>query len=191
MSTTATLITADEFSRMHFDVPVELVRGEIVYLYGEDGMGRPSQWHGWICMEIARLLGNWTVQSRAGRVTTNNSWITTGHEPGTVRGADVAYFRRERLPEGKLPLTPENRLVPDLCIEVLSQHDRWQEVHDKIAEYLACGVREVWVANPARRTIEVFFPDEAPALYREADSLTSPLLPGFTCPVAACFEGVS
>ena len=32
MSSTATLITADEFAGMSFDKPVELVRGEIVEL---------------------------------------------------------------------------------------------------------------------------------------------------------------
>lgn len=186
----AALITAEEFARMHFDQPVELVRGEIVYLYGEDGMTRPSQGHGWICFEIARLLGNWAESTRAGRITTNDGWITTSRDPATIRGADVAYFRMERLPEGKLPLSPGN-IVPDLCVEVLSPHDRWQEVHEKIAEYLACGVQEVRIANPERRTIEVFFPEEAPTLYRETDTLSSRLLPSFSSPVAACFEGVS
>ncbi len=90
MPATTSLITAEEFARMHFDQPVELVRGEIVSLSGEDGMARPSPGQGWVCFEIARLLGNWAEGARARRVTTNDAWITTGRSPDTVRGADVA-----------------------------------------------------------------------------------------------------
>jgi len=190
MSTTATaLITAEEFARMQFDEPVELVRGELFFPYREDPMTRPSPGHGWVALEIGGLLRNWTRTSGLGRVVSNDSWITTGRDPDTVRGADVAYYPIERLPGGKLPLKPGD-LVPDLCVEILSPSDRWADVHDKISEYFGCGVLEVWIANPQRRTIEVFRPDEPPATYRDDDEITSRLLPGFAVRTAACFEGV-
>jgi Uma2 family endonuclease len=35
-----------------------------------------------------------------------------------------------------------------LAVEVLSPDDRAVELEDKIADYLACGVKYVWVVNP-------------------------------------------
>lgn len=186
----ASLITAEEFARMQFDQPVELVRGELFFPYGEDEMTRPSYGHGWVCAEIARLIGNWAIGSRQGRVVTNDSWIKTERDPDSVRGADVAYIRMERLPSGKLPLRPSDQ-VPDLCVEVLSPHDRWRDVHDKIAEYLACGVKEVWIVNPERRTVEVFREDVPPIVYQDQQQLTSSELPEFSTQVDSFFEGIS
>jgi len=40
---------------------------------------------------------------------------------------------------------------PFLCIEILSKDDRAGELQDKLDDYLACGVRYVWILDPVRR----------------------------------------
>jgi len=40
---------------------------------------------------------------------------------------------------------------PFLCIEILSKDDRASDIQDKIDDYLAFGVRYVWVIDPLRR----------------------------------------
>jgi Uma2 family endonuclease len=40
---------------------------------------------------------------------------------------------------------------PFICIEILSKDDRLGELLDKISDYLAFGVRYVWVLDPIRR----------------------------------------
>jgi len=189
MSTETALITADQFLEMHFDVPVELVRGEIVYLYGEDGMTRPDQIHGGICSNITIAIGNWAKPRRAGRVTTNDSVIRTLRDPDTLRGADVAYFRMDQLPDGKLP-SGKSDIIPILCVEVLSPSNSYTEITEKQEEYLACGVEEVWIVNPESCTVDVFRADVPQRRFHQKDTLASRILPEFSCPVAEIFEGV-
>jgi Uma2 family endonuclease len=50
-------------------------------------------------------------------------------------------------------------LVPDLCIEIVSPNDIYQEVEDKVARFLDDGVRIVWVVNPRRKTVTVYYHD--------------------------------
>lgn len=189
MSTTTTLITADEFSRMHFDVPTELVRGEVVFPFGEDGMTRPGHRHGEICVRISAAIFNWTRRTKSGRVTSNDSWITTHRDPDSVRGADVAYLRIEKLPDGKLPDGP-TEIVPDLCVEVMSPFNRLNQMREKADEYLAAGVEEVWIVDPQRLTVEVLRAVGPARLFSQQDELTSGVLPGFSVQVSEFFEDV-
>jgi Uma2 family endonuclease len=45
---------------------------------------------------------------------------------------------------------------PLLVIEVLSPDDRYAEMHAKIRDYLAMGIKTVWVIDPETRTAEVY-----------------------------------
>lgn len=189
MSTTTELITADEYSRMRFEVPTELVRGEIVFPYGEDGMTRPGHDHGGVCVAIAFHIRSWARESAAGRISTNDSWITTHRDPDSVRGADVSYFRMEKLPGGKLPGAPTD-VVPDLCVEVLSPSNSLREIRGKASEYLAAGIEEVWIVDSRKRTVEIVRRGETVRELDETDQLTSSVLPGFSVQVSVFFEDV-
>jgi Uma2 family endonuclease len=189
MSTTTTLITADEYSRMHFDVPTELVRGEIVFPYGEDGMTRPGHGHGGVCVAIGSMVRQWARTASAGRCSTNDAWISTTRNPDSVRGADVSYFRMERLPDGKLPGAPTD-IVPDLCVEVLSPSNRPREIRDQADEYLAAGIEEVWIADPRKRTVEILRRNEPVRTLGGHEELTSLVLLGFKVRVSEFFEDV-
>jgi Uma2 family endonuclease len=189
MSTVTTQITAEEYSRMHFDVPTELVRGEIYYPYGEDGMTRPGYRHGIICVNVAVALTIWNKKSRLGRIASNDSWITTHHDPDSVRGADVAYMREDRLPEGKVPDGPSDA-VPNLCVEVVSPSNSMKQMREKAAEYLAAGAEEVWIVDPKSQTVQVYRQDSPPRLFDSVDELTSAVLPEFKVPVSEFFADV-
>ncbi|SFH81675.1 Uma2 family endonuclease [Planctomicrobium piriforme] len=189
MSTQTGLITAEQFMQMHFDVPVELVRGEIVYLYGEDGMTRPDHVHGGVCSNLAVAISVWAKSRGAGRVSTNDSGVKTERDPDTIRGADVAFFPMGRLPGGKLP-KGRTDIAPSLCIEVLSPSNTYGEMTAKREEYLACGVEEVWIVDPESRSVDVFRSDAPQHRLDDSDMLTSRALPGFERPVADIFEGV-
>ncbi len=181
--TAPALVTIEQFLDMEFDGPVELVRGEIVELT------RPDQSHGNVCNEIAFALTAWARRTASGRVTTNDSGIVTDPIPGTIRGADVAFFAAAQLTDGKLP-RGQVSLIPVLCVEVLSPSNTWTGMRRKIEEYLAAGVHEVWLVDPELRTVERFRIDIGSALSRESQTLTSLELPGFSAPVADFFAGV-
>ena len=49
---------------------------------------------------------------------------------------------------------------PFLCIEILSPSDRVTEMHERIGDYLAFGVRYVWLINPQTRQTFVYTSEE-------------------------------
>lgn len=181
MSTAKTLITAEEFMQMSFDHPVELVRGEIVH------MPPPKRPHGGIAAIISFSILSWTNRGELGRVASNDSVVRTGHDPDTLRGADVSYFCRAKVERGAL--TPDGEgIPPDLCVEVLSPSNSWSEVKQKIDEFLECGVTEVWIADPELESVEIRRLDKPPRTIRHGETLTSDLLPGFESAVDDFFD---
>ena len=123
---------------------------------------------------------------KAGFATSNDSGVILARNPDTVRGPDLAYWSRERLPErprGGYPSVP-----PDLAIEVLSPSDVFTKVHAKVQEYLKAGVRLVWVFVPEDRSVAVFRSGKDSSILYNGDVLSGEdVLPGFSCPVAEVF----
>jgi Uma2 family endonuclease len=61
---------------------------------------------------------------------------------------------RGKLPEDHPP-QEHCRLAPDLVIEAVSPHDTASELEEKIAQWLAAGVRLVWVLYPETQRLQV------------------------------------
>ena len=182
----STLITADEFARMSFDGPVELVRGEVVE------MTRPGGVHGVACGNVYFNVESWSrarSKQPAWVVVPNDSGVVTKRDPDTVRGPDVFVVRRDRLADGRVP-QGNFPIPPEVCIEVRSPHDRWSELIQKVSEYLAIGVQEVWVIDPDRRRVHVYFADTEPDVLEVGAVLRSRTLPEFECPVEEFFRGL-
>jgi Uma2 family endonuclease len=102
---------------------------------------------------------------------------------------DVSFIAAERIPpsgepEGAWPL------APDLAVEILSPNDLAEAVLDKISEYFAAGVRQVWLISPRHRTLTVYdSPRSSHILTHEDELLSEELLPGFRCRLAELFAG--
>jgi Uma2 family endonuclease len=159
-----------------------LVRGEIV------SMPPPGFLHGQVQTNIACLLQPFARQHKLGRVTVE-SGVLTEDDPDTVRGPDVAYWSAERLPPDRTPVGyPE---VPaDLVVEVLSPDDSRRKMANKVREYLARGVRAVWVVDPEDRNVAVYRQaGQGQLLWEDATLSGEDVLPGFTCSVAQFFAG--
>jgi Uma2 family endonuclease len=185
MSTTA-LITADEFARMSFDGPVELVDGEIVE------MTRPGGVHGVTCANCAFILETWVREAaRANRwmCVINDTGVVTKRDPDTVRGPDVFIIRRDRLPGGTIP-AGNFPVAPELCVEVKSPHDRWSEIVQKAGEYFGVGVQELWVIDPLARRVHIYFADTEPDVLETGATLRSKALPEFECQVDEFFRNL-
>jgi Uma2 family endonuclease len=81
--------------------------------------------------------------------------------------------------------------APDLVVEVLSPSTADRDRVKKAARYAKFGVKEMWIADPAAKTIEVYVASEGEFRrdreYVEPDVLRSPLLPGLEIPLARVF----
>src|SRR5262249_43437005 len=128
MSTaTQQLITAEEFARMPQPPDgsrQELVRGVIVT------MPPPGGLHGVCCLRIGRKLGNFVDDNKLGTVASNDTGFVSERDPDTVRGADVAFWRKENLPK-----VPEGyiEVLPDLAVEVVSPGDHYARIQRKVS----------------------------------------------------------
>ena len=67
--------------------------------------------------------------------------------PTRIRVADIVLLSKSA-PYEPIPSTP-----PLLCVEILTPDDGFGEVQEKIADYVAMGVRAIWVVDPHRRTL--------------------------------------
>jgi Uma2 family endonuclease len=177
------LITAEEFlywpeaadgSRQ------ELVRGEVVTVSpGPGGM------HGVVCMRTGALLFRFIEAMQLGHVSSNDSGFLTEHDPDTVRGPDLAYWSKERLPTVPVGYA---KVAPNLAVEVLSPGNRPGEMRDKLREYFAAGVELVWLVAPQDRTVTVYTrPEEGQLLHEEATLTGGSVLPVFSCKVGDLF----
>jgi Uma2 family endonuclease len=84
--------------------------------------------------------------------------------------------------------------APDLIVEGIQLETEARDRGIKFEDYAAHGVREYWLVDPARQTVEQFELDEAFMAFDAVgnfhinDSITALTLPDFTIPVRAIFE---
>ncbi len=163
-------MTADELWERQPELGrCELVRGEVVEM---PPTGLP---HGEAEVRVSALLLAWADPRGA---------LVAGGDVGyridaqTVRAPDVCvHIERPERTSG-WTTTP-----PDVAVEIVSPHDRWTEIEEKAAMWLAFGVREVWIADPATRRILVRRPDGTAVTFAAGDTLTSAVLEGFSASV--------
>jgi Uma2 family endonuclease len=96
----------------------------------------------------------------------------------------VSVFQRNRLNSSKQTCLAG---APDLAIEVVSPTDLEVDLRRKIDAYLDGGSKSVWVVYSEVRSVMVYTRDSVCELKGD-QSITDPLLPGFSSPVAAFFE---
>jgi len=140
-----------------------------------------------IASHLIHALGQVTALGRLGLISGEAGTISMRN--GNVRMPDVAFFRREDLPGGKLPPEPAPRLAPAIAVEVLSESNTDEEMRIKVLEYFQSGVRVVWILDPDTRTLRVY---DAPDRFRQLtadDTLDGgDMLPGFARRVGELLE---
>ena len=106
---------------------------------------------------------------------------------------DVAWVSQERFSD---ILDDAGHLIdaPDLAVEVLSKSaaDRKRDYELKLELYSVRGVQEYWICDGEKRSLQVYRREKgvltlALTLF-EWDTLTSPLLPEFSCLVERFFS---
>jgi Uma2 family endonuclease len=182
MSTTFQTITADELFTMPKDgFRYELVKGEL------RKMSPAGTEHGAIIFNLSILLGQHIKANNLGQGFGAETGFKLAGNPDTVRAADIAFVRRERIPETGIP---KNfwQTSPDLAVEVLSPGDSYEEVDEKVEDWLTAGTRAVWIVNPRRRSVSVYRTMTDVTRLSESDELDGDdVVPGFRCNVSEIF----
>lgn len=176
------LITGEELLTLPDLGPCELIDGRIVR------MSPVGDEHAILEFRFGRWLGNFAESKGYAWVMGGEIGIYTRRKPDRVRGTDVVVISKQRLPrwtKGYLSVAPE------LVIEIMSPHDKWEDIRQKVAEYFAIGVERVWVVEPAQRTVTVFRSSTDLVRLGEDDTLKGEgLLEGFELPLSRLFESM-
>lgn len=183
MTEQRTLLTQEEFFRLysHREGDYELVKGEVIET------PPPGIEHGGIAVNISSALHIFVRQHDLGRVVVEGGFCLECR-PDTVRGPDVAFIRKERIPAEGLPRAFFQG-APDLAIEVVSPSDTAAELEEKVHHYLRNGTQRVWVVYPGSRRMAVYRPDGIARWYSEDETVTDEeFLPGFSLPLRDVFS---
>lgn len=183
MTSTTQRSTASELFEMPDDgFRYELVKGEL------RRMSPSGSEHGAIVVNITLLLGRYVKANRLGVCFGAETGFKIASDPDTVRAPDVAFVRRERVPERGIPKKFWQG-APDLAVEVLSPGDTYSEVEEKVGSWLDAGAWAVWVIDPRRRRMSVYRQMTDATLMSVSDELDGgEVVPGLHCKVAEIFD---
>lgn len=174
--------TASELFEMPDDgFRYELVKGELRQ------MSPSGCEHGAVVFNFSLLLGAYLKANALGQGFGAETGFKIASDPDTVRAADIAFVRRERIPATGIP---KNfwELAPDLAVEVVSPGDTRSEVKEKLGDWLGAGTRVVWIVDPRRRTVTVYRSITDVTRLSEGDELDGgDVVPGFRCKVSEIF----
>jgi prevent-host-death family protein len=82
--------------------------------------------------------------------------------------------------------------TPTLCIEIISKSTRTKDMVDKLNTYMLSGVREFWIADPGKRTVQLYgFKDcdvDDYTVFRPGETVISYFFDGLEIVVDEIFE---
>ena len=126
----------------------ELVDGEIVE------WDVPTYRHAFLVIALGAFLRHFVNANRLGQVVGGNGMVRIQGSEQHARGADVAFYRRDRVPRDIDAAA--TAVVPDMVVEIVSPSDRANMVDAKIGDWLDAGVQLLWYVNPETGTTTVF-----------------------------------
>jgi len=175
--------TAEELLLMPEGTHGEIVNGVYVPMTAPGGV------HGYVTMRLGRIVGNHIDARGLGAAFGAETAFCLKRGPDIVRCPDFAFVAAERL--AAVLRVGANEGAPDLAVEVLSPSNTHTEMSRKLAEYSRSGTRQVWMVDPATRTVTVHTAGGLPRFLEGDDVLDGgDLLPGFSTPIAAFFAGL-
>ncbi|MFD2571652.1 Uma2 family endonuclease [Spirosoma soli] len=165
------------------DVKAEFINGQIV-------MHSPvKRRHLRASKRLFRLLQDYIEAKELGEVDIEKALVTltrNDYEP------DICFWRKEVA--DTFDDETMQHPAPDFVVEILSKGTAKRDRGIKFEDYAAHGVREYWLVDPTRQTVEQFKLDEefmafdAVGNFHLHDTVTALTIPGFAIPVRSIFE---
>lgn len=180
MATTTTALTVEDFLKLPppEDQRTELIEGDAV------AMSYGHYRHERVKANLIQILVAWSIRQPIGLVFSETMFRLDKHNAPIP---DVSFVLAGRLKPGTEGLIQG---APELAIEVVSSESA-AHLEKKIELYLAHGGKAVWTVYPLQRVVWVY---DAKGFARklEGDQAIedAALLPGFSAPASAIFDGV-
>ena len=173
MISTSTKHTYADYLKTSDDERYELLHGELVMAPA------PREIHQSILGRLHIDMGVFLDEHNLGYIYFSPFDVVLSDE--NVVQPDLLFISNERAQI----ITPDNiQGAPDLVVEILSPATAERDRNVKFELYVEHGVHEYWIVDPDARTITVFLLNggefEEVDTYSEGETLTSPMLEGFT-----------
>ena len=174
-------VTAEQFEQLanyEQEARLELTAlGELIIMSPTGGTaGRKNR-------RLTQQLGVWTDKDRTGESFDSSTVFILPN--GARRSPDASWVKLERWNQ----LTTKEQdgfppIAPDFAIELVSPSDlsnqRYQDLQNKMQEYLDNGVRLGWLIEPKSKTVEVYRQGKSPEILNNPKRLSGEnILPGF------------
>jgi Uma2 family endonuclease len=148
---------------------------------------QPVEAHQYVCTVLGGEFHIWNKQARTG-ITLQVPGLVFSEDDDVI--PDLVWISHERRAVA-LDAKGHYAIAPELVVEVLSpgsineRRDREQ----KLNLYSRQGVQEYWIVDPREHLVEVYRRAadglRLETTLRDGDDITSPLFPGFACPVSS------
>jgi Uma2 family endonuclease len=178
MAAVSTPMTVEEFLRLP-EVEgerLELIHGEVV------GIGMAAYPHEITKANLNRLLTLWSIHNPPTLVF-NESAYQLGANDTLIPDLSVDS---KRIAPGTTGLMQG---APEVAIEIVSLETA-ARLEDKIELYFSHGSKSVWAVYPLQRTVWIYDHAGGAKRFEHNHPLADPVLPGFSTPTSAIFEGV-
>jgi Uma2 family endonuclease len=128
----------------------EIIDGEVIPL------ASPILKHKIVSNNLLLKIDTFVRPKRLGVLLTAPFDFVIRRAPVRTRQPDLFFLSRERLQDwAQLQEQPRLEFAPDLVIEILSPSDTYTYWSEKLQDYFALGVPEVWLVDVDKRAIEV------------------------------------
>lgn len=139
-----------------------------------------------VAIAIAEILRRYVAPRRLGLVSGADGMFQL--LASSVRGPDVAFVSRERLPDGRFPGDAYPSISPDLVVEVLSPGNTKAEMSRKRIEYFHSGIRLMWIVDCVNRSVAVYTSPNSVCVLTEEETIDGgEVLSSFSSPVSNFF----
>ena len=136
-------------------------------------------------------LGNWNRQTKLGEAFDSSTIFILPN--GARRSPDVSWIKSERW--NRLTLKEKQGfppIAPDFVIELVSPSDlknqRYEDLQEKMQEYLDNGVQLGWLIEPETKTVEIYRVGRSVEILNNSESLSGEdVLPGMVLDLSNIF----
>ena len=182
-------VTPEQFEQLAYAEQIarmELTKdGELITMSPTGGTaGRKNS-------RLTQQIRNWADRDGTGEAFDSSTVFVLPN--GARRSPDVSWIKLERwnqLTQAQQDGFPP--LAPDFVIELVSPSDlknqRYQDLQDKMQEYLDNGVRLGWLIEPSAKTVEIYRIKQQVEVLDNPQTLSGEdVLPGFILDLSSIF----
>jgi len=179
---TRTRVSMDEFLRMPGNEHCEWIDGDVL------PMAKTTLEHARITGRLIFFLMRHVHEHGGGVVLSESAHYRVSLPDGrpAIRRCDVSFIATDD--PAALAASSPHEGAADLAVEVVSRHDVYPDVTEKVRMWLANGAQLVWVLDHDR-VASVYRSDATAALLGPDDALDGEaVLPGFRCNVREIYK---